>query len=137
MIVSEFMESNITSSNEAYSLFNNILNKRDKLDQHREMFYCMGLNPQNKVLYIDLISIGTTHYAAPIIRECFTGAISYNATSLIVCHNHPSGNTKASSQDRIFTRKLVEAGEILEIKILDHIIACRDSYLSFKDLDYI
>ena len=67
------------------------------------------------------------------VRLIFSGALLSGATSIIITHNHPSGNLKASTQDIGITRRIVEIGRLMEIPMLDHIITTEDSYLSFAD----
>lgn len=101
-------------------------------DSHKEVFYVVGLNSQNVVLFIDLITLGTINRASPVIRECYRQAIIKNAVSIIACHNHPSGDTTPSSEDKQFTRELADAGKVLGVRLLDHIILGTGFY-SFTD----
>jgi DNA repair protein RadC len=76
--------------------------------------------------------MGTVNRAAPVIRECYRQAIIKNATAIIACHNHPSGDTTPSPEDKQFTRELADAGKILGVRLLDHIIL-GDNFYSFAD----
>ncbi len=102
-------------------------------DLRKEVFKILLLNSQNRV--IDLIEAeeGTVNQANPIIREIFQKAIQNFAAFIICIHNHPSGNPKPSQEDKQFTQELVQAGWILQIKVLDHIIIGDDDYFSFID----
>lgn len=122
----------ITSSEGVFKVFDSILKIRSEEDQHKEFFYTLGLDSQNRILFVDLVAIGTVNECGPSIRECFRQAIIKNACAVIVCHNHPSGKTEPSQEDNNFTKKTVEAGRILGVKLLDHIIA-GEGYYSFSD----
>jgi len=97
---------------------------RDRLpeDQGREFVYTVGLDSKNRIIYINLDAMGTVNFAVPIVREIMRMAILRDVTALIAVHNHPSGDVRPSSDDRMFTKRLREAGDILQIKILDHVI---------------
>jgi len=91
------------------------------------------LNSKNRILDIVEITQGTVNQANPIIREIFEKALQSYASSIICVHNHPSGDPKPSKEDEEFTKSLTKAGEILNIKVLDHIIIGDDEYYSFAD----
>lgn len=122
----------VSSSSEAADILRAVLNHRNEEDKHKEFFYVIGLSTRNAVLFVDLVAIGTVNWCGASRRECFRQAIIKNAHSIIVGHNHPSGDTSPSPEDRIFTRKLKEGGEVLEVRVLDHIIIGSD-YYSFAD----
>jgi len=98
-----------------------------------EIFKAVFLNSQNKIIEIVDISEGTVNRASPFVREVFQKALSRFAVSLICVHNHPSGDTAPSPEDRQFTRDLIEAGRILGVKLLDHLIIGNNCYYSFSD----
>lgn len=102
-------------------------------DLKKEVFKALLLNSQNRVIDIIEIEEGTVNQAYPIIREVFQKALEYFAVSLICLHNHPSGDPRPSKEDREFTRRLIEAGELLQVKALDHIIVGSNTYFSFLD----
>jgi len=99
-----------------------ILNKEDGIAQEREHFWVITLTAQNRVKFVELISIGTINYAVVHPREVFRRAIKNGATSLIVGHNHPSGSCKPSEADITLTNQLRESGKIIGIEVLDHVI---------------
>lgn len=106
------------------------------LDIHNEAvekFGILTLNTKNKIVGIHIISIGSLNASIVHPREVFKAAILNNANSIILFHNHPSGNPRESDEDITITNRLVEAGSILGIKVLDHIIVGEDNdYVSFK-----
>jgi len=91
------------------------------------------LNRSNKIIKKVLISEGGITGTVADPKRIFKAAIEQNATSIILCHNHPSGNIKPSDADIKLTKKLKEAGSFLDISILDHIIMGDDTFYSFAD----
>lgn len=100
-------------------------------DYSKEHFYIISLNSRNAI--ISEISIGTLNASLVHPREVFAEAIRQRANSIILVHNHPSGDPTPSKDDIKITKKLKEAGKILGIEVLDHIIITRNSYSSFKN----
>ena len=98
-----------------------------------EVFKAVLLDAQNKIIDTIDIEQGTVNRANPIIREIFQKALQYFATSLICVHNHPSGITDPSREDKDFTKNLCEAGKIMQVKVLDHVIIGDNKYYSFAD----
>lgn len=122
----------VTSSRQAYEAFLQVydLNKIE----HREFFYVMYLNRANKVLGIMKLSEGGLTATVADIRFICQGALLANAASMIVCHNHPSGNLAPSEADKQLTNRIKNAGDILDIKLTDHLILVpHGGYYSFAD----
>jgi len=99
-----------------------ILWKLDRLDRNKEHFFLISLNTRNKVKFVELVSIGTVSASLVHPREVFRRSIIRGATSVIICHNHPSGDAEPSEEDISITRRLIEAGKIIGIEVLDHVI---------------
>ncbi len=102
-------------------------------DLKKEVFKIVLLNSQNRIIDIFDTGEGTVNKANPIIREIFQKALQNYATSLICVHNHPSGKTTPSTEDREFTEELFKAGNIMQVKVLDHVIIGDNEYYSFAD----
>ena len=119
----------ITGSNESYCAFKLFWPAYD----HIEYMYMLMLNRQNQVLGYHQISKGGMTGTIIDIRVVFQVALKACATSIIVAHNHPSGNLEVSSADRKITQNLKEAGLILEIPLLDHLILSSEGYFSMAD----
>ena len=100
---------------------------------HKEFFWVILINRSNSVLGVSRISEGTTSGTLVNIREIFQLVIKSNAMSIVLCHNHPSGNLKPSQADISLTRKIKECGQLFEVTVLDHIILTSDGYYSFVD----
>lgn len=98
----------------------------------REQFVVMCLNSKNKLICINVVSVGSIMSSMAHPREIFKPAILSNAAAVIVAHNHPSGDTTPSGEDKSLTDNVVKAGVILGIPVLDHIII-GDNYYSFKE----
>lgn len=102
-------------------------------DLDHEQFWIMLLNNANKVIKLEKIGVGGMTGTTADPKKIFKSALENNATSVMLCHNHPSGNIIPSSADKKITENLVKAAIFLEIKILDHIIIGNDNYFSFAD----
>lgn len=108
---------------------------RDELlSSDREMFICLHLNIKHKLVAWEVISIGSLNYSVVHPREVFKGALLANAASVILCHNHPSGNPDPSPEDITVTKRLEESGKILGIEVLDHIIFGENGFVSLKEI---
>jgi DNA repair protein RadC len=102
-------------------------------DLKKEVFKILLLNNRNNIIDTVEIIEGTVSQVHPIIREIISKALQAFASSLICVHNHPSGDSCPSKEDKDFTRELCQAGKVMNIKILDHIIIGDNSYYSFAD----
>ncbi|MQL51366.1 DNA repair protein RadC [Desulfofundulus thermobenzoicus] len=98
----------------------------------REHFRALLLNTKNQVIAREVISIGTLNSSTVHPRELFKNAIKRNAAAVILIHNHPSGDPAPSSEDLAVTGRLVEAGRIIGIEVLDHLIIGDNRFVSFK-----
>jgi DNA repair protein RadC len=106
-------------------------------DQVRERFIVFWLNAVSQVLGFEIITEGILNSSLAHPREVFRGAIVSTAASIIIAHNHPSGEANPSQEDISITKQLVEAGKILGIPVHDHIIFAGDSYTSLASLQMI
>ena len=103
----------------------------------KEHFLTITLDGGNQIIKIHVVSVGTLNCSLIHPREVFVEAIRENASSIILCHNHPSGNCEPSKDDIYTTNLLAEASKIIGIEILDHIIVGFDSYFSFVENDLV
>ena len=101
-------------------------------DKAKEHFKLILLNTRNKIVGITNVSVGTLNANLVHPREVFKDAIAHNAASVILVHNHPSGDPEPSEDDLKITKRLIEAGKILGIEVVDHIIVVKNGFLSFK-----
>lgn len=103
----------------------------------REHFMVINLNTRNQVMAIDTVSVGSLNSSLVHPREVFKLPIKRSAASLILTHNHPSGDVTPSKEDLEVTRRLVEAGKLLGMEILDHLIVGQNNFCSLKEKGYI
>jgi len=99
----------------------------------KEIFKGLYLDVKNRLICDEIISIGTINASLVHPREVFNPAIKNHAFSIILVHNHPSGDPKPSQDDINITKSLIKASKYIEIEILDHIIVGRENYFSFKE----
>jgi len=99
----------------------------------KEHFKVLLLNTKNEIITIDEVSVGNLNSAIVHPREVFVKAVKKSASSVILVHNHPSGNPQPSREDTDLTARLVESGRILGIEVLDHIVIGDGVFVSFKD----
>ena len=122
----------ILSPNDAYEMIKEQLEGLD-----REQFIIACLNTKNEPTNISVVSVGTLNKAIVHPREVFKTAILSNAASIMAFHNHPSGETTPSQQDIQLTNRLYEAGGLLGIKLLDHLIIGDGTFISLKEKGYL
>jgi len=122
----------IKSPAEAYQAAKQLLALHEKPQEH---FCILCLNTKNKIVGVHTISIGSLDASIVHPREVFKAAMLNNASRIICLHNHPSGDPEPSRDDIGITRRLVEAGEIIGIEVLDHVIIGEQRYLSMKEMD--
>ena len=103
----------------------------------KECFWMVLLNAKNQIIEVKLVSMGSLTSSIVHPREVFKPAILASAASVILAHNHPSGNPTPSREDIELTRRLKEAGELIGIKVLDHIIIGDKDYCSMKEARYM
>lgn len=118
----------ITSSNDAFLLIKHLYE-----DQHTERFFILLLNQNNRLMHTAMISQGGIASTIVDPKVIFKKALDKRAVSIILSHNHPSGNLKPSQADIDITKKIISAGNMLDIKVLDHLIVADQSYFSFAD----
>lgn len=99
----------------------------------KEIFKVLFLDAKNKIINTEDLFEGTLNSSVVYPREIIKMAIKYNAVNLIFVHNHPSGNPEPSQSDKDITKNLVNAGKVMQINILDHIIIGDNRYFSFAD----
>ena len=103
-----------------------------------EEFHSVYLNTKHEIIGMEMISKGTLNASLVHPREVFKGALLANAYAMILAHNHPSGDVEPSTADKLATETLVQAGKILDVKILDHvIIGSKGGYFSFMEKSLI
>ncbi len=122
------VSSPIRSAKEVYSYVRSKLAGSD-----REKFMVLHLNTKNRVIREEIVSLGTLNSSLIHPREVFKTAVKESAHAVIFVHNHPSGDPTPSAEDHQVTRQLKDAGELLDIPVLDHVIVGVNGYYSFKE----
>ncbi|MCB9206192.1 MAG: DNA repair protein RadC [Ignavibacteriales bacterium] len=123
-----FSKKKITSPQDVAEIFIPLLR-----DEIKEKFIVVCLNSSNQIIKFETISIGNLNSSIVHPREVFKVAIDNNSANIFLVHNHPSGNLEPSREDIQITKKLVDAGNIFDIKILDHLIIGGEAYTSFVE----
>lgn len=118
----------ISSSRDAFDILQPHLS-----DLSTEEFWAIFLNHQNKILYKTCLFRGGIASSVADVRVIFKTALEHFSTQIIVAHNHPAGSLKPSKEDINITQKIKEAGKLLDIDLLDHLILTQNNYYSFKD----
>jgi DNA repair protein RadC len=124
------LEKSIANPATAAEIINQVF---DMENQPNEVFAILCLNTKNKIVGVHTISIGSLNASIVHPREVFKAALLNNAASIILAHNHPSGHPEPSQEDIETTKRLVKAGEIIGIKVLDHIIIGDRRYISLGE----
>lgn len=123
----------ILNSDDIYGIMQRILLREDKIDQNREHFWVIGLENNNRILFIELISLGTVNQTIVEPMEVFSFALQKRAVKIMLCHNHPSGELKPSDADQDITDRLIQVGIIVDCHVIDHLIITPTTYLSFEN----
>ncbi len=123
----------ILNSDDLYGIMQRILLREDKIDQNREHFWVIGLENNNRILFIELISMGSVNKVVVEPMEVFSFALQKRAVKIILCHNHPSGELKPSETDLDITDRLIQVGIIVNTHVVDHLIITPTTYLSFEN----
>ena len=118
----------INNESDAYELV-----KDELINSDREILLSIMLTVRNDLIGVETVSIGSITASTTTPRDIFKSAILANAVAIIVCHNHPSGELIPSKNDIEITKQLIAAGDILGIKVLDHLIVSNQGYKSLRD----
>lgn len=115
------------SPQQVYEMF------RDLILETKEHFLCIHLDGKNRILCLDRVAIGSLNQCVVHTREVMKSALLSSAAGIILLHNHPSGDPSPSKEDLAITKRLKEAGELIGIPVLDHIIIGDSQYVSFTE----
>jgi len=118
----------INNESDAYELV-----KDELVNSDREMLLSIMLTVKNALIGVETVSLGSVTASTTTPRDIFKSAILANAVAIIICHNHPSGELIPSKNDIEITKQLIAAGELLGIKVLDHLIVSNQGYRSMRD----
>lgn len=123
----------IKSAEDTAKVFRDLLMLEDVIEQDKEHFYVMLLDIRSRIKMVEVVFVGTLTSSLVHPRETFRRAIAEGAASIIIAHNHPSGEVDPSDEDTKVTKQMFEAGQVLGITMLDHIVFSKDGFFSFRD----
>jgi DNA repair protein RadC len=131
--LSEEQKIKIVNSDDIFEIMQKILLRENQIDIEKEHFWIIGLSQSNKILFIELVSMGSVKATQVEPMNVYRVAVLKGAVSVILIHNHPSGELKPSKADKDITDRLFQVGKILAIEVIDHIIITTKSFFSFTD----
>ena len=105
--------------------------------RNQEHFVCVSLNGANEVIESRIVTVGLLDTNQVHPREVFSDPIADRAAAILVAHNHPSGTLEPSPEDLALTRRIIRAGDLLGIRVLDHLIVTEDSFVSLKEAGHV
>jgi DNA repair protein RadC len=123
----------LLNSDDVYSVMQEILLREEKIDQEKEHFWMIGMAVNHRILYIELVSLGSVKATQVEPMNVYRVAVLKGAINVIMIHNHPSGELKPSDADKDITDRLIQVGKILGMTVIDHLIITNHSYMSFAD----
>ena len=124
----------IINSEDVYAIMQKVLLREDIIDQEKEHFWIIGLTTHNKILFVELVSLGSVNATTVEPMNVFRVAILKNAVQVILVHNHPSGDLTPSMADGDVTDRLIQVGRIINVQVIDHLIISPESYISFESI---
>jgi len=123
----------ITDPRTVWQLLKSLLEQEDQIDREKEHIWVVHLDIRLKIKCLELVSLGILNTSLFHPREIYRRAIINGDAQIIIAHNHPSNNPEPSEDDLIMTQRLKKAGEIIGIKIVDHIVITETGYYSFGE----
>jgi len=126
-LAEEYTGKRFTSPRDIFEKFSYLAN------ESKEYFLALHLDGKNRIVCLDTISVGSLNQSIVHPREVFKSSLLSSAAALVLLHNHPTGDPTPSSEDLSITRRLKEAGELMGVKVIDHIIIGNEAYMSFVE----
>ncbi|MNV28052.1 hypothetical protein D3C71_1192290 [compost metagenome] len=123
----------IANSEDVYNIMQQILLRENRISRKQEHFWIIGLDNKSRILFIELLALGQQNRVNMNPSDTFRMAIYKLATQAIFVHNHPSGSTDLSKEDKELTDYLYKAGKFLKIEVIDHLVITETKYYSFED----
>lgn len=123
----------ILNAEDLYGVMQRILLRENKIRRNQEHFWVVGLNNKNKILFIELVALGSTNILSTTAPDVFRMAIYKMAVSVIFVHNHPSGELEPSKSDVEFTSRMAVAAKLIDINVLDHLLISETDFISFEN----
>ena len=123
----------VVTARDIYAIMQQVLLRENKIRRNQEHFWVVGLDNHQKILFIELVALGAVNRVNANPPDVFRMGIYKLAVSIILVHNHPSGNLTPSTSDKQFTDKMLKVGELVNIKIVDHLIISETGFISLKE----
>lgn len=123
----------VLNSSDIYAIMQQVLLRENKIRRNQEHFWVVGLNHNNKILFVELIGLGASNRVNAEPPDVFRMAIYKLANKLILVHNHPSGTHEVTDADITFTDHMLKAGKLIKVEVLDHLVITETHYTSFAD----
>lgn len=121
----------VLNGDDLYGIMQKVLLREEKIDRNKEHFWIVGLANNNRILFIELVSLGSVNSTVAEPMEVFSFALQKQAVKIIMVHNHPSGELTPSETDKDHTDRLIQVGIIVNVPVVDHFIITEKSYYSF------
>lgn len=123
----------VLNSKDVYNVMQQILLRENKIRRKQEHFWIVGLDEESRILFIELLSLGAKNMVTIDPPEVFRMAVYKMAVQTILIHNHPSGTLNPSEEDKLFTGTMINAGKIIRIDVLDHLIITEKGFFSMLE----
>jgi len=123
----------VLNSADIYAIMQQVLLRENKIRRNQEHFWVVGLNHNNKILFVELIGLGASNRVNADPTDVFRMAIYKLASKLILVHNHPSGTHEVTDADITFTDHMLKVGKLIKVEVLDHLVITETHYTSFAD----
>ncbi len=123
----------VLNSADIYAIMQQVLLRENKIRRNQEHFWVVGLNHNNKILFVELIGLGASNRVNADPPDVFRMAIYKLASKLILVHNHPSGSHEVTDADITFTDHMLKVGKLIKVEVLDHLVITETNYTSFAD----
>ncbi len=121
----------IANSTDIFGIMQKVLMRENYIDREKEHFWIIGLTANSKIIFIELVSLGSVKATTVEPMNVFRVAVLKGAVKVIFVHNHPSGDLNPSEEDKNVTDRLIQVGKILDIEVIDHLIITENSFMSF------
>lgn len=123
----------VLNSADIYAIMQQVLLRENKIRRNQEHFWVVGLNHNNKILFVELIGLGASNRVNADPPDVFRMAIYKLASKLILVHNHPSGTHEVTDADITLTDHMLKVGKLIKVEVLDHLVITETHYTSFAD----
>jgi len=123
----------VLNADDIYKVMQQILLRENKIRRGQEHFWIVGLNNANKILFVELVSLGASNRVTVAPPEAFRMGIYKLAVRIVLVHNHPSGSMQVSRADKDLTDRMLKVGQLINIEVIDHMIISEEEFLSFEN----